>query len=401
MGSSLKLFTWLGIPVRMHWTFGLVFLFAFWMGYQNGAGVLGVGLLVLLFVFLSISVFGCVLLHEYGHSLMARRYGVQTQDIILTPIGGIARLERMPENPIQEFWVAIAGPAVNVLIALVLALLTWTFLDADEWTLYLDEFKSMVGSFYTELLGFSESSDTVEIQEEESPGLGLGMGMLAKELSKALIMVNVILVLFNLIPAFPMDGGRVLRALLSMRMGRVRATQIASWVGQAFAVFFVINGLWKGPATKVLIGIFVFTMARSENAMVQLENFTRKFRAKDLMRPIFTRLNSTDWMQSAVELLHQGLERHFLVFNLSDQLLGVLEEEAIVEAVKKRDLSAEVGEYTSSVEVVHVNETLQYIYYLIRNQREGMIAVADDNGLVGVIDEAGLDNFMRLNGITR
>ena len=116
MRGSLKLFTWFGIPVFVHWTFALIFLYAFWIGYDNNLGPFG-----MLWVFaILIPLFGFVLLHEYGHSLTARRYGVETKDIILTPIGGIARLERMPEKPVQEFLVAIAGPAVNVAIAIIL-----------------------------------------------------------------------------------------------------------------------------------------------------------------------------------------------------------------------------------------------------------------------------------------
>jgi Zn-dependent protease len=386
MGSSIKLFTWLGIPVRVHWSFGLILLYAFWIGFQNSLPLLGIAWLIGLFL----AMFGCVLLHEYGHSLTARRYGIETQDIILTPIGGIARLEGMPEKPIQEFWVAVAGPAVNVVIAIVLTALAWIFLSADEWDYFSWTLQDHLGTFYTELFGFSEKPVS-EVEEE-------GLSQINEILLylPALITVNIGLVMFNMIPAFPMDGGRVLRALLAMKMPRVRATQMASWIGQAIAVLFIMSGIWVGPITKVLIGIFVFTTARSENAHVQQEHFMRQYTARDLLRTHFTRMTSTDWIQSAVALRQQGLERHFLVFNLSDQLLGVLEEKSIVEAIKRRDLSAEIAGYTQSVEVIHVDESMQYIHYLITHQKESLIAVADETGIVGVIDAQGLQNFMQL-----
>jgi Zn-dependent protease len=132
MGGSLKLFTWFGIPVHLHWTFGLIFLYAMWIGFSNGLTLVDTGWLMVFFI----ALFTCVLLHEYGHSLTARRYGVQTQDIILTPIGGIARLERMPEKPVQEFLVALAGPMVNVVIALLLFGLGWALFRDERWEIF-------------------------------------------------------------------------------------------------------------------------------------------------------------------------------------------------------------------------------------------------------------------------
>ncbi len=381
MRGSLRLFTWFGIPVHLHWSFGLIFLYAFWIGYDNNLDIMGTVWLMGFFV----ALFGCVLLHEYGHALTARRYGVATHDIILTPIGGIARLEKMPEKPVQEFVVAIAGPLVNVAIALLLFAVSMIVFQGERWEFFK--------WFLQQQFSFASADETGQVMEET----GLQPSGLLFYLP-VLVATNIGLVIFNLIPAFPMDGGRIFRSLLAMKWGRVRATRWAAWLGQAIAVLFIGYGLWSNAFTLALVGFFVFTTARSENSMVQLDDFLRQYRAKDLIRPQFTRLRMNDWMQSAAELLQQGLERHFLVFDMSDHLVGMLDESSIVSAIKKNELSKEVAQYAQRPEIVHPNESLQYVFQLIRLQGNAIVAVGDETGLLGVIDEAGLYNFMRLQG---
>ena len=382
MRGSIKIFRLWGIPVFLHWSFGLIFLYAIWIGYDNGLNLSGTACLVGFFA----AMFGCVLLHEYGHSLTARRYGVETQDIVLTPIGGIARLMRMPEKPAQEFWVAIAGPLVNVAIALLLGLGSYLFLSADNWSF----FKWIFG----EQFSWASSVDTEEVIED----LDINPNDVIFYLP-LLVAANIWLVLFNLLPAFPMDGGRIFRALLAMKIGRVKATQIAAWLGQAVAVGFIFWGFYYGPITMALIGFFVFTTARSENAMVRLEDFMKRYTAKDLIRSEYTKLSENDWMQTPIELLKKGLERHFLVFNMKDELVGVLEEWNIMEAIKKRDLSQEIKHYVEEVQMIHGDVSLQYVHHAIRQKGRGIVVVSDHSGIIGVIDEAGLNNFMRLNGL--
>jgi len=407
MRSSLKLFTWFGIPVHLHWSFGLIFLYAFYIGNEQGAGWIGILWIMGLFI----ALFGCVLLHEFGHSLTAKRYGVNTQDIILTPIGGIARLERMPEKPIQEFFVAIMGPMVNVVIALILLLAGRILFSGADWAF----FTATIADYFSGILGFfkdmgqlltgnlsildfgdnfmrgwssSEASDVATDAELNVGGLLLFMPVL--------LSVNLWLVVFNMIPAFPMDGGRVFRALLAMRLGRVNATRWASRLGQFIALIFVLFGLAKGGLTLVLIGFFVFSMARTENNMVQLSDLLSRYKASDLLRVTFTRLSTNDWMQTPIDLIKTGLERHFLVFNVNDQLEGALAEERILEAMKRNDSSVAVENYMQPVEVVHPQESMGYIYQLLMQSGEPIIAVADAQGVQGVIDREGYRNFMRL-----
>jgi Zn-dependent protease len=220
-----------GIDIYIHATFLLVFLFGKWLG-------LG-GIHPLAAVFVLCAVFGCVLLHELGHALMARRFGIGTVDITLYPVGGVARLKRMPRAPGAELLIALAGPAVNFAIAAVLGALLFA--------------GSAVFGF-----GWSIASLPVE-----------------------LLVINLGLGLFNLIPAFPMDGGRVLRALLSISFGRARATQVASTVGQALAVLFAVTAVvWTGNLIHIALAAVIFFAARNEEAQVLHEESRRSFTAE-------------------------------------------------------------------------------------------------------------------------
>lgn len=213
MGWSLHLGRWLGIDVYLHFTFLLLLAFI-----GLGQGVVGRSLDAALGGVLFFGgLFFCVLLHEYGHALAARRYGIATRDITLLPIGGVARLERMPEKPSQEFVVALAGPAVNVVIAIGL----FVGLKLGGWWQPLSSLSASSGNIFERLL-----------------------------------VANVFLVLFNLLPAFPMDGGRVLRALLAMKLNYTRATRIAARIGQGMAVLFGFAGLFGNPML-LLIALFV------------------------------------------------------------------------------------------------------------------------------------------------
>lgn len=385
MRGSLKLFSWFKIPVYLHWSFSLLVLFLLYM--LIGEGELSMEVVVWQLI-LFVALFASVLLHEFGHALMARKYGVHTQDIILTPIGGIARLERMPEQPKQELWVAIAGPMVNVLIALLLAILARLVVYSGDIEWFF--FKAFVENWLS-----LDANDTDLVMLLQDTDIQFSE---AKLTLPRLMAVNLMMVLFNLIPAFPMDGGRILRALLAMQLGRSMATKAASIIGQAIAVIFVVAGLYYSAFTLTLIGFFVFTTARSENSMVQLEHLLGDFKASDVQRTQFTRLRGNDWMHTAIEQMARGLERNFLVFDLEDQLLGVLKEEEILKAAKRKDTSSEIKNHLQvPVDIVHERESLKYVHYLISQKNAGIVAVVDDQmQLTGVIDAAGLQNFFKI-----
>lgn len=374
MRGALKIFTAFGIPVFIHWTFGFIFVFILWNAQSEGMTTME----TLTYTGLFMSLFVCVLLHEYGHALAARRYGVKTQDIVLMPIGGVARLEKMPDKPMQEFVVAIAGPMVNVVIAILLMLGIWLLTDPA----YIELMANLV-------ISAEEGNEIIEetgIQIPQTLQFAINLAIL-----------NIVLVIFNMIPAFPMDGGRVFRALLSMKTGRPKATRIASMVGQVIAGLIIFYGIWTNAFMTIVLGLFVIYGARSENAMVQLEDLLSRYTTRDLVRTQFTRINANDWMMTAIELFRHGLERHFLVFDMDGNLVGVLEEESILHAMKKPDVTTEVINYAHRPQTVLISDSLTEVHRRIRYEGYGIVAVLNEEGnLAGVVDEAALANFIRL-----
>ena len=231
MRGAWKLGTLSGIGVYMHWSFLLLPALVGWAAMDDGVGA---AMTAVLFV---LAVFGCILLHELGHALAARRFGIPTRDITLLPIGGVARLARIPRNPGQELVIALAGPIVNVVIAVAVTI----GLQLNGGFQHLMDADVLAGSFLEQL-----------------------------------VRTNIVLVLFNMIPAFPMDGGRVMRAMLAFGMPYLQATQIAAGVGQFLALVFGVLGLFAGQLTLVLLAAFVFFAARSELASVRAEMYWRE-----------------------------------------------------------------------------------------------------------------------------
>src|SRR5690606_27040599 len=260
MRGSWRIGTLASIGIYMHWTFLLLVAWVMLSYLLNGTS------LAMAFggVALILALFGCVVLHELGHALMARRFGVATQDITLLPIGGVARLARMPEEPKQELLIALAGPAVNVVIAAVLGVVLWVMGELT-WNGPL----TMVGQTFLENL----------------------------------LVVNVILVIFNLLPAFPMDGGRVLRALIAMRRPYGEATQIAARVGQGMAILFGIVGVLNGAWMLLLIALFIFVGGQAEAAQAELKDAVRGLPVREAMSTRFTTLHPQDPITDAGRLV--------------------------------------------------------------------------------------------------
>lgn len=215
-----------GIKIQLHWTFLLLPIFIYSSAILDGRGVAAAASMVALVL----AVFGCVLLHELGHAFAARQFGIGTRDIILLPIGGVASLERMPENPFHELWIAVAGPLVNVVIAIAL----------------------FFGIMY-------------------SP---IPISNFASEFLTQLAIINIALVVFNMIPAFPMDGGRVLRSIMAMFLPYVQATTIAATVGKYCAIALALFGLFSGQFMLILLAGFVFFAGQTEKmAVVQRHRY--------------------------------------------------------------------------------------------------------------------------------
>jgi Zn-dependent protease len=236
MLRSWKLGSLFGIGIYIHWSLFLLIGYVFYSNWSlGGLEMARYGVTVML------AVLGCVVLHELGHALAARYYGIPTRDITLYPIGGVARLERMSERPLEEFWIAVAGPAVNLVIFILLLplVLIW------------------------EVPAMLAATDAAEI------GTHIFLFHLA--------LANLVLLGFNLLPAFPMDGGRVLRAILTPSLGRLRATEIAANLGSVFAFLFAtVLAMWLRSPMPVLVGIFILVVGRLELAMVRRQASRRR-----------------------------------------------------------------------------------------------------------------------------
>ena len=279
MSGSFQIAKLFGIPVRIHWTFSLIFLWVLYVG-QSSMGYFNWE--VIAWTTASIlALFICVILHELGHALTARRFGVNTRNILLLPIGGLAVLDRLPEKPFHEFLVAIAGPAVNLGLAIGFSPL-----------LYIIPFERR-----ERLFSYIMREPNVFIRDiTYFDGFLFG-----------LVILNVLVAIFNLLPAFPMDGGRILRSLLAMRMDRVKATRFAAFLGQFLAGLLVIAGLYKGNYVSAIIGAFIFFTASNEYRSIRNESLLKKFQVKDIFRPVFTKLYIGDPLVMAVDQLRRGI----------------------------------------------------------------------------------------------
>jgi Zn-dependent protease/CBS domain-containing protein len=296
-----------GIDIYVHATFLLLLAWIAFGAFRQGgvpAAVQGVSFIL--------AVFAIVVMHEYGHALTARRYGVPTKDITLLPIGGVARLEHMPKEPRQELTIALAGPAVNAVLALVIA-----------------------GILYaTGRLG--PGAPDVAVADERFMGGGLLMQLLR---------INVTLLAFNLLPAFPMDGGRVLRAALAMQSGDyARATVQAARVGRFFALLFGIVGLLvPGYGTLVLVALFVWLGAAGESAGATQAAALDGVSIEHLMITDLRTLAPTDPLSRAVEYVLAGFQQDFPVVE-GGAVVGVLTRADLLKALGQRPPTTPVGD---------------------------------------------------------
>ncbi|MBK6946767.1 MAG: site-2 protease family protein [Haliscomenobacter sp.] len=375
MKGSWRIATFLGIPLRLHWSFSLVFLYVLYLGRGDAWDWLAMAWAIG-FV---LALFACVTLHEYGHAIMARQFGVPTRDIVLSPIGGIARLDRLPSKPMQELLIALAGPLVNVVIAGILGLFFFSF-SAETRELL---FRGLILQEHNYLL----------------PQLSFWSYFLI-----SLFFVNVLLALFNLLPAFPMDGGRVFRALLSLWLGRLKATFAAARLGQVFALGFIANGLVqlynsRGSEgyVQVFIGLFVFFTARNEYRHVLMEDTLKKAQTGELMRTEFTPVYLTDPMSKILSLYDRGREKNFLVFDHWHNLVAILPEEQIQEAVRIADLNVPVSNYMrSEMLTLREDDSLATAMKWLNHSNSGALPVYNQwNNLVGILDSAGMDGFFK------
>jgi Zn-dependent protease/CBS domain-containing protein len=354
MAWSFPIARFYGTEVRIHLTFFLLLLW-FWVSYyhQGGTPAAIEGTLFIL------AVFACVVAHEFGHALTARLYGIRTPDITLLPIGGVARLERMPEKPAHEILVAIAGPAVNVVIAGLLILL----FGANSNLNTLDKIDSSSVDFVTRLAA-----------------------------------VNIFLVLFNMIPAFPMDGGRVLRAILAISYPRKKATRIAAHIGQGLAFVFGFLGLLGNPIL-IFIALFVYLAATAEAQSSELQAVARHVSIGDAMITKFETLGPTSIISEAADAVVRTTQHEFPVVDGGGRLRGILTREAIIAALSKSGPNTPVLDVMSAdVPILQPGGRLEKALQLLQTSSAPGIGVADSAGrFVGYITAENITELMMID----
>jgi Zn-dependent protease/CBS domain-containing protein len=339
---SINIGTIAGTVVRIHVTFLLFLVFIGVAGYLSGGAQAAVNTLVFI-----VLIFLCVLLHEFGHIFAARAFGVATPDVTLFPIGGVARLERIPESPREEFLIAIAGPLVNVAIALMLIL----------------------------LFGADLSGRNLAVVEQPQVSL-----------VDRLAAVNLFLAIFNMIPAFPMDGGRVLRALLSIRLGFTRATQIAASIGQFVAFGLGFLGLFFNPLL-IFIAIFVYLAAASEAQLVTVRAMSRGVPVSAAMMTQYATLDPQDHIDAAIETLLRTSQSEFPVVDSAGRLAGLLSRNDIIRALKEQGPNARVADVMiTDVPTVGHRHCLDEAFKLLQEKSAPAVGVLDASGrLIGLI----------------
>ena len=338
-----------GIPIRIHISFVLLLAWIAWLGWGvNGlaSSLWAVTLISCLFL--------CVVLHELGHSFVAIHFGSEVRSVTLYPIGGVASMKSIPEKPYQELLVSIAGPSVNMLIVLLLAALRGGF---PSW--------ADVGKF---------------------PASG-------GELVDALIRANIILAVFNLLPAFPMDGGRVMRSLLALFLPYPRATAVAAMLGQLIAVGFILLGLALNPFL-VIIGFFVFFGAETEERSVRVKNMLRDVHAGDVMLTEFTTLNPDDSVGRCLEYVYHHRQEDFPVI-LEGRIVGILARKDWLAALHREGPDARVSDImTRHFISVSIQTPLSKIYQDLAALKQGVFPVIENGQVRGLLTADDISRFL-------
>jgi len=358
MRWSIKIATIAGIEVRIHLTFLLLLAFigiSYYLAGGKEAALEGVGFILVIFL--------CVLLHEFGHAVAAKAFGIHTPDITLLPIGGVARMQRMPDKPHQELVIALAGPAVNVVIAGLLFL----------------------------VLG-------LKVNWGEAADLADPSGSILAKVAA----VNVMLVLFNLIPAFPMDGGRVLRSLLAMVVGHAKATLVAARIGQGLAFVLGFVGLFANPLL-IFIALFVYLGASSENAMAQMKEASAGARVADAMVTEFVGLGEADTIEVAVDALLRTSQQEFPVLDGAGRVLGILTREAMIRALRETGPATPVARVMRVCDgAAHPQDHFEGAFRMMQESGCPALPVVDGKGrLVGLVTTENIGELMMVRSILR
>jgi Zn-dependent protease len=347
-----------GIDVHMHATF---LLLAGWVAVKAWSARQNLGDVVHGLAFIA-AMFGIIVLHELGHALAARRYGIPTQDITLLPIGGVARLDRMPDKPGQELVVALAGPAVNVVLAVVF----WLVVRSADAVTSLTHFRLVGGSLLANLQ-----------------------------------IVNLVMAVFNLIPAFPMDGGRVLRALLAMRLDYVKATRIAADIGQVLAFGAGAIGLGQMNPILVFIAIFVYLGAEQEASMVKVRSALDGIPIQSVMIREFHTLEPQQTLAHAVAYVLEGFQQDFPVTE-QGRVVGVLTRRRLLTALAKRGQELPVGDAMDRrFETADPHEMAEIAFGRLEGCECHSLPVVQEGRVIGLLTAENVGEFLMIRSALR
>ncbi len=362
MGSSIRLFRLRGIDIRVHVTFPLILV---WAALQFGLlthwGVEG----ALFGVLVTLLLFAIVLLHELGHALVALAFDIPIHQIVLLPIGGVAQLERMPESPFQEFLVALAGPLVNLVLALLMAALGW------------------VVGYELSLLGLQRA---MRLMGMMTPGAIFGYVFVS----------NLFIGAFNLLPAFPMDGGRILRALLAARLPYERATGVAVIIGQALAWLLGLWGFLGGGFFAIVIAIFIYLGAAQERQAVRVRSALAGLRVEQAYSRQARALSPDMSLRRAVELTLKTFQASFPVCE-GDRLVGLLTQTRLIDALHRLSPDTPVAEVMlADIRPVSPRDGLLEVQQRLSEEKVEALPVVEDGRFLGLITSQDISELYRL-----
>ena len=353
--SNLELIEVRGIPIRVHWSFVLILGYVAYINYRAGNEFHEI-IWSLIYV---LAIFICVTLHELGHALAALKYGIQTKSITLYPIGGVAALEKIPEKPLEELWVALAGPLVNVIISSILW--TWIYISPTVYSF--------------EDIGIQINSHNLIIN---------------------LAAVNIIMVIFNLLPAFPMDGGRVFRSLLSLAIGRMKATYIAMLMGQIISVVFVIWGFMGNPFL-IFIGIFIFFGAAQEYQMVKYGGIMTNLSVKSALMTQFTLVKTSDTLADVMNLILKTHEKEFIVINSNGDPIGIMTRELLIQNLANHHKDLLVKDCYRPTNISFFLDTPLYeAFKIMQTNSIPIVPVIHHHRMVGVITIENIIEYLMM-----
>ncbi|WP_413998789.1 site-2 protease family protein [Flavobacterium sp. W1B] len=358
MKGTFKLGKVAGIGLFIHWTFSLLIVFIIFINYQSGYNTIQ----IIWSVVFILSIFITVVLHELGHALAAKNFGIATKDITLLPIGGLARLERIPEKPSEELIVAFAGPMVN----LALAILTGFFITMPE---------------------------NPELLTAQLSG-----GINAHNFFLNFFIVNIALTVFNLIPAFPMDGGRVLRALLAFKFKRHIATKIAARVGQLLAIGFIVLGFFSNPFL-IFIGLFVIMGAQMETEYTESKYILKGYKVRDVLMKQYFAIDANEPIKTAVALLLDGQSKIFLITE-NNEPVGTLNRDQMIMALSQNGENSPIhSAMNKNLIFLDVETLLEDIFELVYSNKSNLMLVMENNQLIGTLDTENLLEFLLIKEI--